>query len=161
MSRLNAARVLSDRIRAARRDAGMSQTALARLVGVNPSAVSQWETLDGTRPTTRNLECIARRTGVAFEWLATGSIRDPAPAEVPALVLGSFAHSIEEEELLNEFRTLRARERSAVLSTIRKLASKQDSARTSRRPVLPAGVRQRDAERVRDAVDDGDHNRGQ
>ena len=46
---------LSDRIRRARRLAGISQAVLAVQVGVGPSAVAQWELPTGTTPTIDHL----------------------------------------------------------------------------------------------------------
>ncbi|HLF97714.1 MAG TPA: helix-turn-helix transcriptional regulator [Methylococcaceae bacterium] len=61
------------RIKQARVSAGLSQAALAKLVGVQRSSASQWES-DNIRkdPSTANLAKIAAITGVSFEWLATG-----------------------------------------------------------------------------------------
>ena len=63
---------LAGRIRVARRDAKLTQTALAERVGVTPSAAAQWEHPNGTSPGTPRLQEIAAATGVSFEWLATG-----------------------------------------------------------------------------------------
>ena len=60
------------RIRLARRHAGLSQTALASAVGVQRSAVSHWESIQGKYPKTTHLRQIALVTAVQFEWLATG-----------------------------------------------------------------------------------------
>jgi transcriptional regulator with XRE-family HTH domain len=60
------------RIRQARRGVALTQEALARLVGVNRSAVAQWERKGGCRPTSHNLAQIALVTHVSFDWLATG-----------------------------------------------------------------------------------------
>ncbi len=62
----------ADRIRVARRHAKLSQEGLAKAVGVQRSAASQWESAAGKRPTVNNLARIAEVTGVQFEWLATG-----------------------------------------------------------------------------------------
>jgi transcriptional regulator with XRE-family HTH domain len=56
----------------ARRHAGLSQTELARQVGVQRSAVSHWEGNQARNPSTSNLRRVAEVTGVHFEWLATG-----------------------------------------------------------------------------------------
>ncbi|MEJ7746716.1 MAG: helix-turn-helix transcriptional regulator, partial [Luteimonas sp.] len=60
------------RIRLARRHAGLSQQGLALAVGVQRSAVSHWEASQGKHPTAVHLREIAMVTGVQFEWLATG-----------------------------------------------------------------------------------------
>lgn len=60
------------RMRLARRQAGMSQAALASAVGVQRSAVSHWEASSGKSPSAAHLRDAAMATGVQFEWLATG-----------------------------------------------------------------------------------------
>lgn len=60
------------RIKAARRRLKCSQAALAEAIGVQRSAVSQWEAVGGSNPTLNNLRKIAKLTSVQFEWLATG-----------------------------------------------------------------------------------------
>ncbi|WP_367347165.1 helix-turn-helix domain-containing protein [Stenotrophomonas bentonitica] len=63
---------MSDRIRAARTTAGLSQSQLATETGVKRSAVAQWERKEGTSPSVSHLAQIAVVTKVRFEWLATG-----------------------------------------------------------------------------------------
>lgn len=60
------------RIRMARQSSGLSQEALAKLIGVSRGAVANWECTDGAIPATGRLGKIAKATGVSFEWLATG-----------------------------------------------------------------------------------------
>lgn len=60
------------RIRLARRHAGLSQAALAAAVGVHRSAVSHWEAHHGKLPSMCHFQQLALITGVQFEWLATG-----------------------------------------------------------------------------------------
>lgn len=61
------------RILSARADASLTQTQLANHLGVNRSAVAQWERVQGgTNPSIVHLTQIAELTGVGFEWLATG-----------------------------------------------------------------------------------------
>ena len=62
----------AERIRRARTVAGISQVALAEAVGVQRSAVAQWERRDGCYPSMPHLVAIAVATGVALEWLGTG-----------------------------------------------------------------------------------------
>jgi transcriptional regulator with XRE-family HTH domain len=105
--------LLPDRVRFARRLAGLSQAALAREIGIGPSAVAQWELPSGTSPTVDHLAHLAVRSGVAFEWLATGrgaSHADPRPdaANAPE-------HNTVEERLLATFRRLSRRRREALL----------------------------------------------
>jgi transcriptional regulator with XRE-family HTH domain len=101
---------LSYRIRQARRRATMSQSDLATSIGVNRSAVAQWERRDGSRPTSENLSRVAVLTAVQFEWLATGRGRMlPAgedDADVSALMLRVHAHDEVEERILMALRKL-------------------------------------------------------
>lgn len=62
----------AQRIRLARRQAGLSQAQLAQKVGVRRSAVSHWESVEGKNPSVNHLRAIATVTQVQFEWLATG-----------------------------------------------------------------------------------------
>lgn len=65
------------RIRASRHRAGLSQTELAKHIGVSRTAVANWEsTKSRIRPSSERLEAISHLTGVSWEWLATG--RGPA-----------------------------------------------------------------------------------
>ena len=63
---------LYQRIRLARRHAGLSQSSLAEAVGVQRSAVSHWEAPEGKTPSSGHLQALALITQVQFEWLATG-----------------------------------------------------------------------------------------
>lgn len=62
----------AQRIRLARRHAGLSQAELAERLGIKRSAVSHWESALSKSPTSARLQNVAIETGVAFEWLATG-----------------------------------------------------------------------------------------
>lgn len=63
---------IKDRIRHARQMSGFSQSAIAEKIGIQRSAVAQWERVNGSRPTVENLSKLATLTAVRFEWLATG-----------------------------------------------------------------------------------------
>jgi len=101
---------LSFRIRQARRRSAMSQSDLGTAIGVNRSAVAQWESRDGSRPTSENLSRIAVITAVQFEWLATGRGRmlplGEDDAECTALLLRLHAHDEIEERVLTALRKL-------------------------------------------------------
>ena len=106
---------LPDRVRYARRLAGLSQAALAKEIGVGPSAVAQWELPSGTSPTVEHLAHLAVRSGVSFEWLATGrgaSIAAPAAAAEAA---AAPQRDNAEDRLLASFRRLTRRRRDALL----------------------------------------------
>lgn len=107
---------LADRVRHARHIVGLSQAALARSVGVGPSAVAQWEIPHGTSPTVEHMIQIASGCGVAFEWLATG--RGPISVkgqETPAVDLLVFAADMAEERLLIAFRRVPAKKRETLV----------------------------------------------
>lgn len=63
---------LAERIRIARRKAGLSQQQLAVALGLNRSAVANWESFKGAKPATANLILVSTTTDVCFDWLATG-----------------------------------------------------------------------------------------
>jgi|SRR5690606_2221995 len=88
---------MATRIRRARIGARMTQTELAGAVGVRRSAVAQWESLDGTTPSTEHLSEIAVKTNVNFEWLATG--RGPSQLDQVAMVEAAIVADIAENEL--------------------------------------------------------------
>lgn len=76
---------LAERVRAARKAAGLNKSDLAREVGLSPSAVTQWEngatqTLEGV-----NLVRAAAAMRVSPVWLATGKgvmeVREPSNVE--------------------------------------------------------------------------------
>lgn len=118
---------LADRIRLARRNAKLSQTALAQRVGITPSAVAQWEHPDGTKPGVERLQAIATATGAAFEWLATGGgdqrRRRGGGDATPAVVIESFAQDLAEELLLDRFRALPKRARDLLSSLLVELTT--------------------------------------
>jgi len=103
-------RDLSSRIRQARRLATLSQADLAAAVGVNRSAVAQWERPLGCSPTTVNLSKVAVATSVHYEWLATGRGKMQAACvgldDIPALALNYYAHDQVEERVLLGLRRL-------------------------------------------------------
>ena len=111
------------RIRRARVQARLSQSELARAVGVNRSALAQWEREGGTHPNVEHLATVSVATRVPFEWLATGR-GDPAESpssEVPAVAL-EFAVDDTEARLLEAIRRLPAKKRQAVCRLIEELA---------------------------------------
>ncbi|MEO7325407.1 MAG: helix-turn-helix domain-containing protein [Dokdonella sp.] len=83
---------LADRVRLARRIMNLNQAALAKAIGVGPSAVAQWEIPDGTSPTVHHMIQIAACCGLAFEGLATGrGAISGKGQEAPAVDLVVFA----------------------------------------------------------------------
>lgn len=119
----------SNRIRQARRNAKLSQKALAELVGVHRSAVAQWEQPGGSLPTMENLARIAITTAVQFEWLATGRgrmtyVSDLAPPgdETPAVLLEFSAQGEVEVRALASLRKLEFADGMAVVEMLEALA---------------------------------------
>lgn len=111
---------MSTRIRRARTLTSLSQAELARRVGVERSAVTQWERPQGTTPSVNHLAQIALETGVCFEWLATGrGPNKPEPGVFDeALVLEDFARDAVESRALAALRRLSARKRTVAVQII-------------------------------------------
>jgi transcriptional regulator with XRE-family HTH domain len=114
---------LGERIRIARRRAGLSQAALAQKSHVTASAVAQWEHPSGTRPDLDRLQTIATATNVPLAWLVSGLALAAAPAQVfeietPAIAIDVYAETLVEETLLKNFRLMsqQAREHFAALA---------------------------------------------
>lgn len=110
-----------NRIREAREQAGISQTELARLLGVTRSACSQWESEQGTAPRRERLEQLAQLLGVNFEWLATGRGGGDHPAAVEHWSSGQSDLPADQQDLLSLYRRLPVRLRLAVLNLVRDL----------------------------------------
>lgn len=71
---------LWQRLREARRRAGLTQADIAQAVGVSRAAVTMWESSNPdvrTTPTPENLILLARRLAVPTGWLMTGSADAP------------------------------------------------------------------------------------
>jgi transcriptional regulator with XRE-family HTH domain len=120
---------LKDRVRHARLAAGLSQAALAEKIGIQRSAVAQWERVNGSSPTVENLCKVATIASVRFEWLATG--RGPriiSPTEDQSLELEidfkHFALTDHETRILVAMRKLTLHESSAVTELAESLALK-------------------------------------
>ncbi|HOZ25271.1 MAG TPA: helix-turn-helix domain-containing protein [Thermomonas sp.] len=117
---------MQERIRRARRRAGLSQTGLAALVEVRRSAVSNWESADGVLPSMQNLLAIAKACRVSLEWLGTGrggiSTDPDGLADVPAAD-AELVDVEEERTLLAGFRELPRRSQQLVLDLVDTLHS--------------------------------------
>lgn len=118
----------SNRVRQARRAAGLTQNELAEAVGVNRSSVAQWESSQGSHASVEHLARIAIATGVHFEWLATGRGRmkfesDLVPGpETPALLLEWAAQGETEVRVLAGLRKLDSRQVALLADLIDGLA---------------------------------------
>lgn len=65
---------IKDRIRTAREGAGLSQSGLAKKLGVTPQAVQSWEDPEGATPRISKIKAIAEATGVNESWLLVGDL---------------------------------------------------------------------------------------
>jgi transcriptional regulator with XRE-family HTH domain len=129
---------LRSRIQAARRLQDMTQTELARRVGVQRSAVSHWESPTGKSPTVNNLRKIAKVTGVGFEWLATGRGRmtlssDEALEGMP-VALAELIDDDVEIRLIRAFREAPAKSRLTILEMTEQIAALRTGKRRSSKP---------------------------
>jgi transcriptional regulator with XRE-family HTH domain len=117
-----------NRIRQARRQAGLTQAGLAMRVGVHRSAVAQWEQAGGSHPTLENCARIAMTTSVSFEWLTTGRGRmkycsDILPGdETPVALLEYSAQSETEVRALVALRKLELSSLLAIVDMAEALA---------------------------------------
>lgn len=125
---------MQERIRRARRKAGLSQAALADVVKVRRSAVSNWESANEVAPSMQNLVAIARACGVAIEWLGTGrggmSTDPEALADIPTAD-AELVDAHEERELLAAFRNLPRRSQHLVLELAQALQAGRRGTRTA------------------------------
>jgi transcriptional regulator with XRE-family HTH domain len=125
---------MQERIRRARRKAGFSQAALAEVVKVRRSAVSNWESANDVVPSMQNLVAIARACGVAIEWLGTGrggmSTDPEALADIPTAV-AELVDAHEERELLAAYRNLPRRSQNLVLELAQALQTGRRASRTA------------------------------
>jgi transcriptional regulator with XRE-family HTH domain len=125
---------MQERIRRARRKAGFSQAALAEVVKVRRSAVSNWESANDVVPSMQNLVAIARACGVAIEWLGTGrggmSTDPEALADIPTAD-AELVDAHEERELLAAYRNLPRRSQNLVLELAQALQTGRRASRTA------------------------------
>jgi transcriptional regulator with XRE-family HTH domain len=127
-----------DRIRLARRHAGLSQARLAEAIGVQRSAVSHWESPQGKNPSVDHLRTMALVTGVTFEWLATGRGKMQL-SEDAVLDSVSAADAILVEEplelrLVQAFREASPKTRVAIVEIVEELAAKRLGRTRPKRP---------------------------
>lgn len=81
MARMSGPSTIGSRIRAGRVNARLTQTALAKVLGVSPQAVSQWER-DQHLPGLERLSEIADRIHVSIDWLTKGIVGQPPNGSV-------------------------------------------------------------------------------
>lgn len=112
---------MQDRIRRARRHAGFTQAALAELINVRRSAVSNWESANDVLPTMQNLISVAMVCGVSLEWLGTGRGAFSPESDDLANVPTADAELVDVEEervLLGAYRDLPQRRQRLVLDLV-------------------------------------------
>lgn len=118
----------AQRIRIARRGAGLSQAQLALELGVQRSAVSHWEAQRG-KPSVNHLRQLALLSGVQFEWLATGrGAMMPSGDELldsVATVDALLVDDPQERRLLAAFRDAPVHSRVPLLELAEQLASQR------------------------------------
>ena len=118
-----------ERIRLARRAAGMSQNQLAQVVGVQRSAVSHWEAPLGKNPSVSHLREIAMVTGIQFEWLATGRGEMPLSKDMQLDSIATAEALLVEDplefRLVEAFRAAPLRTRLSLLEVMEELAAQR------------------------------------
>lgn len=117
---------LYQRVREARKLTGLSQEELAADLGISRSAVAQWEMTRGTAPSVENLVALARRSGMAFEYLATGrgtKVHGRPTLSVAEESADYHRLSKQQQRLLTIFETLSAKQRSGLLEFLESFAA--------------------------------------
>ena len=115
---------IAARVRRARIHARLTQSELACLTNVRRSAVAQWEQSRGTKPTADHMLVIAEKTGVNFEWLATGrGSAYPDCAGEPPLEILDFARSDLESRMLDAMKRLQPAKQALALRMVELLVA--------------------------------------
>lgn len=123
---------LTDRIRATRKQTGLSQTDVARALRISVSAVNQWEQGLIKNIKLRHFFALANLLGQDPQWLATG--KTLSPARKPAMT-SPLSHdpalTNEEKLLLHQIRRLDRTPRKMLIQFLRAL---DDTVSRSERP---------------------------
>ena len=129
-----------ERIRLARRAAGMSQSQLAQRVGVQRSAVSHWEAPLGKNPSVSHLREMAMVTGTQFEWLATGRGEMPLSKDMQLDSIATAEALLIEDplefRLVEAFRAAPLRTRLSLLEVMEELAAQRLGRANGRRGMV-------------------------
>jgi transcriptional regulator with XRE-family HTH domain len=127
-----------DRIRLARRHAGLSQARLAEAIGVQRSAVSHWESPQGKNPSVDHLRAVAMVAKVAFEWLATGrgkmQLSEEAVLDSVSAADALLVEDPLELRLVQAFREASPRTRVALVEIVEELSAKRLGRTRPKRP---------------------------
>ncbi|MYC27091.1 MAG: helix-turn-helix domain-containing protein [Nitrospira sp. SB0662_bin_26] len=111
---------LTERIRTARKEAGLSQADVAKALHISPSAVNQWE-----QGLTKNMKlnhffALASLLGQEPRWLATGKIHSPGRESVAKSPKPDYgALTSEEKALLHQIRRMPSKLRRSLLQFLR------------------------------------------
>ena len=115
---------MAERIRRARRKAGLSQAALADRLHVQRSAVSNWESVNDIQPSLQHLIALAKICEISFEWLGTGRGTMTGDIDflddIPAL-RAELVDAPQERELLAMFRNLPTSTQGLVMALVETL----------------------------------------
>jgi len=126
-----------DRIRLARRHAGLSQARLAEAIGVRRSAVSHWESPQGKNPSVHHLRALATVAGIAFEWLATGrgkmQLSEDAVLDSVSAADALLVEDPLELRLVQSFREASPRTRVALVEIVEELTARRVGRSRSKR----------------------------
>lgn len=128
MAKSPAMNTLTERIRSAREEAGLSQADVAKALRISASAVNQWEQGLTKNMKLNNFFALANLLGQDPRWLATGKtlprVREPAVMS-PKSEYSSLTS--EEKALLHYIRRLPVKLRKTLLKFIRGLGDTYDS----------------------------------
>ena len=113
---MNSPQDIGSRVKAGRKDRGLTQEELAEQIGVSRSAVAQWET-GRTGQITGNLSRIAEVLDLNVEYLMYGTDKR-APTQ---------AHQGDEIAMLRLYRECDPEDRQILLRTARRLARRDKS----------------------------------
>lgn len=144
----------SDRIRLARRQAALSQIALATKLNVKRSAIANWES-GATNPNSRNLERLVGVLDVSYEWLATGrgEMHLRPGLNIPSAAMIELARNTSEQRLLKAWRDLPVRARAIMLDLVESYPYQQTQRPVAQAPIdhippagnMPSATRPRDS----------------
>lgn len=118
------AATFGDRVAAARENAGMSQSQLARRIGVKKSTLTAWEQ-DLSEPRANKLSMLAGLLNVSMAWLLTGE-GDDLTAPVEDTLSADIAAMARELRALREDLRAQAERAGRLEKTLRRLAASQE-----------------------------------
>lgn len=130
---------LADRIRLLRRKAGLSQEAFAIELGVQRSAVANWESASATHPSSLNLRRLAEFCNVCYEWLATGRGEMWLATAQPAVLTTDVDHyeCPQERRMVEAYRQTSSKNRLTLLELAEAMAYQRTGKRVRQPPPPP------------------------